>query len=145
MGEDETAIRVLLAAEEISVSKRERVTGRVKVDTRTEQRTEQIDIELSQQDIEIERVAIDRQIESAPAIRHEGDVTIIPVLEERAVVERQLFLVEEIRIRRVTRIGRHQEEIVLRSERADIRRLPPDEPSPGKGSGAPQWRDQNAE
>ncbi len=137
MTSEETEFRVPLAAERIEVTRRVRTTGRVQVLTRTTERVENIDIELRHEDVEIERVAIGRTVTTPPAIRHEGDVTIIPVIEERVVVERRLVLTEEIRIRRVVRIERRRDEIVLRSQHAEIRRLPADEPQPGETPGDP--------
>ena len=137
MTSDPTELRVPLAAEEIEVTRRVRTTGRVRVQTQTEQRVEHVDVELLHEDVEIERVTIGRAVTSPPDIRHEGDVTIIPVVEERLVVERRLFLIEEVRIRRVARTERHREEIVLRSQHAEIRRLPADEPQPGGMPGDP--------
>ena len=43
---------------------------------------------------------IDRQVDVAPKIRIEGDLTIVPVLEEILVVEKRLILKEEVHIRR---------------------------------------------
>ena len=63
-----------------------------------------------------------RAIEVAPPISHEGDITIIPVVEEIVVVERRLVLKEEIRIRRVSTKEQHQETVVLREQEAVITR-----------------------
>ena len=48
----------------------------------------------------VERVPVDQFVDEAPQVRTEGDVTIIPVLEERYVLEKRLVLVEELHIRR---------------------------------------------
>ncbi len=48
---------------------------------------------------------VGRVVDEAPAARAEGDTTIIPVVEERLVVVKQLFLVEEIHVRHVLRAG----------------------------------------
>ena len=65
-----------------------------------------------------------------PPISHEGDITIIPVVEEMVVVERRLVLKEEVRVRRVSTKERHQETVVLRQQEAVITREDPDSPSP---------------
>jgi stress response protein YsnF len=44
-----------------------------------------------------------RIVETAPEIRTEGDVTILPVVEEVLVVEKRLVLKEELHIRRRVR------------------------------------------
>jgi uncharacterized protein (TIGR02271 family) len=37
-----------------------------------------------------------------PSIRQEGNITVIPVVEERAIVVKQLVLVEELHVHRKT-------------------------------------------
>ena len=38
-------------------------------------------------------------MDAVPPVRQEGDVTIISIVEERAVVTKQLFVVEEVVVR----------------------------------------------
>ena len=71
-------------------------------------------------DVEIERVQIDREVSSAPDIRTEGDLTIVPVLEEILVVEKRLVLREEIRIRRITRTEDVETPVTRRRQRAVV-------------------------
>ena len=54
----------------------------------------------SEETVEVTRVPIDKVVETAPEIRTDGDVTIVPVLEEVLVVEKRLVLKEELHIRR---------------------------------------------
>lgn len=72
-----------------------------------------------------ERVPVGRVIDEPAPVRHEGDVTIVPVMEERLVVRRELVLVEEVHItrRRETRIP--DKEITLRRERVTVERFDP--------------------
>jgi stress response protein YsnF len=71
-------------------------------------------------------------VETAPAIRTEGDVTILPIVEEVLVVEKRLVLKEELHIRR--RVGSEAIEVpvTLRKQRAIVERLAPDAPDPDK-------------
>jgi uncharacterized protein (TIGR02271 family) len=124
-----------LLAEELSVGKEARETGRVRVSTRTHEREALIDEDLARDQVEIETIPIARRIDAVPQVRQEGDTTIIPVVEERLVVDRQLMLKEEIRIKRVRTTERHQERVALRHQEAVVTRLPPattapDEPAP---------------
>jgi stress response protein YsnF len=50
-----------------------------------------------------DRAAMGRMVETAPEIRTESDVTILPVVEEVLVVEKRLVLKEELHIRRRVR------------------------------------------
>ena len=127
MGDEAT---LPLAAEELSVSKEVRETGRVRVRTHTDEREAWVDETLSGEHVEIETVPVGRQVDAAPAVRQEGDTTIIPVVEEVLVVERRLFLKEEVRVKRVTTATPHRECVRLRSQRADIERSPTDTSQP---------------
>lgn len=57
---------------------------------------------------------------------HDGDELVIPVYEERPVVERRLFLKEEVRLRRVTRVEHREADVPVRRERALLERQQPD-------------------
>ena len=122
-------LNVPLHEEEISVSRREIKKANVQVALVTGTREQLIDEELTQVRVEIERVAIDRVVEVAPPTRQEGDITIIPVVEEIVVVERRLVLKEEVRVRRVSTKEQHQETVVLRQQEAVITREEPDSQS----------------
>jgi len=92
-------------------------------------REQLIDEELTQVRVEIERVPIDRAVDVVPPIRQEGDITIIPVVEEIVVVERRLVLNEEVRVRRVSTKEQHRETVVLRQQDAVVTREEPDSQS----------------
>jgi len=122
-------------AEEVAVTKRVVETGRVQVARITHDREELIDELLAQQTAEIERVPIGQPVETMPAVREEGDTVVIPIVEEVLVVERRLFLKEEVRVRRVHSTQRHQESVTLRHHEAVVTRLPVEPPAAGEAAG----------
>ena len=73
---------------------------------------------MSVEEVEVERVAIDRWVDQMAEVREEGEVTIIPVHAEVLVVEKRLKLVEEIHVRR----RRTEERAARRSSSAARRR-----------------------
>jgi uncharacterized protein (TIGR02271 family) len=75
--------------------------------------------------VEVERVPVGRVVELAPAVRLEGDVTVIPVVEERLVTRKELVLVEEIRLTRRREESRSHEDFVVRRERVVVERFDP--------------------
>ncbi len=111
-----------LVAEEVEVGKRRTVTGRVDVRTVTDTRDEVVKATLDSDATEVTRVPVDRHVDVAPTIRTEGDVTIVPVLEEILVVEKRLLLKEEIHIRRITRSEDVETTVPLRRQRALVER-----------------------
>jgi uncharacterized protein (TIGR02271 family) len=118
-----------LVEEALVVDKQPVVTGRVRVATKTETVEEIAALSLAQQAVSVERVAVDREIEQVPPVRTEGDVTIIPVVEEVMVVEKRLVLKEELRITRQTTSERVEVPVTLRKQRAEIERLGPQDPT----------------
>ena len=122
-------LRIPLHVEEVSVSRREIKKANVQIALITEAREQLIDEELTHVRVEIERVPIDRTVDVAPPIRQEGDITIIPVVEEIVVVERRLVLKEEVRVRRMSKKEQHQETVVLRQQEALVTREEPDSQS----------------
>jgi stress response protein YsnF len=91
---------------------------------------------LARERVEVERIAIGKPIDAIPAVRQDGDTTIIPVVEEVLVVERRLVLKEEIHIHRVRTTEQHQERVTLRRQEAVITRLPI-ETTPGETGSVP--------
>jgi uncharacterized protein (TIGR02271 family) len=114
--------------EELSVAKRVVETERVRVSRVTHEHQELVDELLQQEKVEIERITVGRPVDSMPSIRQEGDITIIPVVEEVLKVERQLVLKEEVRIRRIKTTEKHQEQVTLRRQEAVVSRTPIEQP-----------------
>ena len=75
-----------LAEERVTIRKR-RHRRKVRVQTVTDKLTETLRATLQTAEVQIERVAIDREVTTPPSIRTEGDVTIVPILEEILVVK----------------------------------------------------------
>jgi uncharacterized protein (TIGR02271 family) len=114
-----------LAEEVATVDRREVVTGRVRVQTSTDTVTELAQAQLQHDTVEITRVQVDRVVPSVPEIRSDGEVTIVPVVEEVMVVEKRLILKEELHIRRTRSVQNVEVPVPLRKQRAAIERLSP--------------------
>ncbi len=108
--------------ETISVSKREVVTGHVTVTTRTEVRDEVAEIALNRHRVDVTRVAVGRIVEGQPMVRTEGDTTIVPVVEERYVVVKQIYLKEELHIRHIVEREVVTAPVQLRRQHAVVER-----------------------
>ncbi len=116
------AIVVPVVAEEAEISRRTVETGRVRV-RKTVRTTEKVvDEPTFREEVEVERVPINRMIETAVAPRQEGDTLIVPLLEEVLVVETRLMLREELRITRKRVEHRSPKTVTLRSEEATVER-----------------------
>ena len=118
-----------LAEESVSVSKREVEIGQVRVSLRTDIETVIARETLRGSRIEVERVPVNRALpenEPPPQSRQEGDTLVIPVVEERAVVVKRLFVAEEVRMRFVMTETPFEEEVSVRRQRATVDRVTPD-------------------
>jgi uncharacterized protein (TIGR02271 family) len=111
-----------LVEEEAHVGNRTRTTGRVRIRTEVDEVEQLVAAELMQERVEVERVPVDRIVDAAPPVRTEGDVTIVPVLEEVLIVEKRLILKEELRIRRSRRQETEEIPVRLRKQRAVVER-----------------------
>ncbi|WP_010165273.1 YsnF/AvaK domain-containing protein [Sphingomonas sp. PAMC 26617] len=119
---DDQHTRVPIIEEVATVSKRTVESSHVRVRTVVEERTHNLVAELEREDIEIERRVVEREVSVPPAPYHEGELLIIPIVEERAIVEKRLFVVEEVVVRRVARTEEVQVPTTLRKMRAVIER-----------------------
>ena len=117
---------VPITEERAVLSTREVVTAKVRIATRVETHQELIQEALRREDVVVERVAIGRDVDVAPAIRREGDVFVYPIVEERLVVEKRLFLKEELRISYNITTEEVTEVVNLRKVHADVERTPVD-------------------
>ena len=89
-----------LIREDLQVGRRSIETDHVRVRTVVDEvpvwRSEQVE----RGELDVERVAVNRAVDAAPAPYEQDGVLVVPVVEERLVVEKRLFVVEELRIRR---------------------------------------------
>jgi stress response protein YsnF len=114
---------VPLVEEDLHVSKRQVVKGRMRVRTVVDAVEEVACEALQSETVEVSRVPIDREVTEAPAVRSEGDVTIVPVLEEVLVVEKRLVLKEELHLRRKVETETFEAPVTLRKQRVEVERL----------------------
>lgn len=111
-----------IVEETLSIGKRVVPTGRVRVSTVTEKIDAVLDAVLATSEVEVTRVPVGREIDTVPEVRTEGDVTIVPVVEEVPVVTTRLVLREEIHIKRVRGEKTLQIPVELLKQRASITR-----------------------
>ena len=117
--------RLDIVEERLRVAKRAVDRGGVRVSTEVETTDELVSLALRQQTASVERVAVDRVVETAPEPRLDGDTIIIPIIEERPVVTTQLVVTEEIRVRLAEETRTEERAVPLRRERVRIDEIPP--------------------
>lgn len=115
-------LRVPVVEEEISIGVREVDTGTVQVRTTVDEEDLVLARDLLRSQVAIDRVPVNRRVEQVPQERIEGSVRIIPIFEERVVVTKELWLVEELHIRRDEITERVDVPVSRRMTRVDVTR-----------------------
>lgn len=108
--------------EQATVEKRIVETGVLRVRKVVAERDETLDTQTIREQFDVQRVAVDRVIDAPIGVRQEGDVTIVPVIEERVVIETRLVLKEEIRITRRRHVESTPQTVRLRQEKVIVER-----------------------
>ncbi|EMR00961.1 YsnF/AvaK domain-containing protein [Cesiribacter andamanensis] len=116
-----TSRTIPVIEESVEVDKRVVETGQVNISKRVSEEDVIVDVPYVKEEIQVERVPINRYIDTPPpAIRHDGDTTIIPVLRE--VVVKRLVLVEELHVTKKKIKHQASQDMTLRREEVEIKR-----------------------
>ena len=124
-----------IVQEQAHVSVERRDIGGVRVRVVTDEGPVLYPVDLASETVEVTRHPDEREVDGMPDVRKEGDVTIVPVVEERAVLVTKLFLVEEIHIRRTRATETVEVPVTLRRQRAVVEPLEPGGAAPDPAQG----------
>ena len=118
------SVLIPVIEEQLQVEKQVVETGRVLINKTVREEEQVVTTPVTHDEVSVERVPMNQYVETAPAVRYEGDVTIIPVVKEVLVLEKRLMLVEEVHItnRRITTDDTQR--ITLRREDVTVDRVP---------------------
>lgn len=127
-----------VVAEQLVVLTMEKDTGGVRAVKTVRQNEQLIDVPLLREQVAIERKSIQKMLEEPAQARQEGEVFIIPVMEEVLTIKRQFLLKEEIHIRKTQTQVHDPKRYIVRSEEVTVEHLPaqddsPDSPQPPPG------------
>lgn len=112
--------------EELNIDTQVVDTGKgVRISKRVLERGEKVDLSLLHDEIKVEHVPIGRYVADGqiPLSRQDGDTYIIPVLEEILVVEKKLYLKEEVHVIKRQREVQSTQTVPLKSEEVSIERF----------------------
>jgi uncharacterized protein (TIGR02271 family) len=110
--------------EVVHVDKRAVETGRVRIVKSVRTEEVHVDRPLASEQIDVQRVPINQFVQDVPQVRHDGDTTIVPIVEEVLVVEKRLMLKEELHLTRRRTVEQHTEVVPVRIEEARVERVP---------------------
>ena len=113
-------IRVPIREERLRVEIQPADLGEVRLHKTVERVPTTTTRSVERDEVEIERVRVDRLLDQPVEPYQDGEWTVVPVMEEVLVVTKQLVLTEEVRIR-TTRVTEEQEVYeVLRREHVSV-------------------------
>lgn len=90
-----------LVGEEAIARVRETDRGKVVISKHVETFPHEAEVEIGTDRVEVERVPVNEEVDTAPEVRQEGDTLIVPVIEEVLVVTKRYRVVEEVRVRKI--------------------------------------------
>lgn len=122
MIEDPNVERIPIVEESLFIEKTLVQTGKVRVQTFVDEQQVVLRDTVRREHVEVERVPIGREVETAPEVREEGEFLIVPVVEERLVIVKRFFVVEEIRLRRAAETVPVELPATRRVMRAEVHR-----------------------
>lgn len=119
----ETRITIPVIEEQVRINKKVVETAKVHVSKVVHEDVESFDVPIIEEHVSVERITKNELVDKTPpAIRYEGNVMIIPVLKEVAVVEKRIMLVEEVRITKFQKQITETHTMPLRKEVVDVTR-----------------------
>ena len=127
---DDADVCIPLVAEQAHVTKTAVVTDRLRVSTSILERPFVVEDMVEHGSLAVERLAVDREVSEAPAPRQDGDTLTLSVVEERLIVEKRLFVIEEVRITRSAAVEAVTIPTTLRTMRATVEQ---EAPTPSTG------------
>jgi uncharacterized protein (TIGR02271 family) len=119
-GADGAQLRVPVRAERLRAEVRAVDLGELRVTRRVETAEETVRQAVAREEVDVERVPVNRPLTAPVAQRTEGEWLVLPVMEEVLVVRTQLMLKEEVRIRTRRVVAEQAVTETVRRERVEL-------------------------
>lgn len=120
--QDPNTAVIPVIAEEVEVGRQVVDTSKITVHKKVSEEQVTIDVPLLHETYEVERIPVNRIVDTLPSIREEGNSTIIPVIRE--VVVKRYEIVEEVHVIKKQSTATHSEKLTVRREEVQIDRQP---------------------
>lgn len=117
---DRDPISFKVFEEKANVDKAVVEKGAVKISKKVHNDEVPVNVTVRSEEVNVERVPVNKYVDKAPEIRYDGNTTIIPVIKEVAVVETKIMLVEEVHLTRKIHTKDETRHVSLRKEKVII-------------------------
>lgn len=112
-----------IIAETLRVEKHMVETGRVRIRKVVREDEKIVDEPLLREDVHVDRVEVGTYLDTPALVRNEGDVLIIPLMEEVLVVEKRLLLREELHVHLKRSTVHQPQTVALKREDVTVERI----------------------
>lgn len=116
--------------ERVKVDKKIIESGKVRVSKKVTEEAKEIDVQVMQEEVKVERIPVHQIVDTIPQVRYEGETMIVPVVREVVVVEKRIELVEELHITKHRYQTEVSQQVTLRKEEVTVERLSPENTNP---------------
>ncbi len=123
---DANYLVIPILSERMLVSKRRVSTGGVRITKQVNTREQAIKDHGFEEDVQVDRIPVNKIIDKPAKTQFEGKTMIIPVMEEVLVVEKRLMLKEEVRVTKFRQQLSAPDNVELREEKVSVERLEPE-------------------
>ena len=106
--------------EHAAVRRRAVVRESIRVRRKVVSETKVVETPVVREHLIVERVPRDEVVQQLPEPRHDGDMLVIPIVEEEVVVSTRLRLVEELRVRVIKETRIDRQTVTLRRHDVDV-------------------------
>jgi uncharacterized protein (TIGR02271 family) len=121
----DNSIVIPVIQEQITVEKEIVEASKVHVRTKVTEEEATVNVPIISEQYEVKRVPVNKVFNIAPSVRYEGDVLIVPVIEEVVVVEKRYKVVEEVHLIKRTTETPFMQQVTLRKEDVQVERIKP--------------------
>lgn len=114
-----------VVAEFLRVDKQLVETGHVLLHKAVHVELQTVEVPLLEEQVNIQRIAVNRYVDEAPPVRHEGETLIVSIVREELVVTKRLLLVEEVHMHKQVHTTHATQTVELRREELTYERVVP--------------------
>jgi uncharacterized protein (TIGR02271 family) len=119
---DNQSLKLEVIHEHLNVDKELVETGRVLVKKKVHEVNETVDTSVKSENVQVERIAVNKYVDTYPDIRYQGETMIVPVVKEVMVVVKKLLLVEEVHVTKQISVKEDHQTMPVRHEEIIIER-----------------------
>src|ERR1051325_944854 len=108
--------------EQVNIDKKVVDSGKVFIHKKVYREDEEVTVPVAHEKVEIRKISVNKYVDALPAVRHEGNTTVIPVVQEVLVMEKKLLLVEEVHVIKHVVEKTEEHTVPLRKEKVEVER-----------------------